>query len=110
MDDVKVQTFFAWRVKMNTRDCVNLESIVNYIYESDVELEPAETREYFMNSKYESARTSLNDVFKAIDFDAELLKDMNQGYGGKGAFVFPREDGKVIEDIIKFLWVTQEEI
>ena len=74
-------------------ELVNLEKIVNYVYESELELEPEETRESKRNSCYENVRSQLTLILKNIEFDVDLIKDMEHGYANKGSFVIPKKDG-----------------
>ncbi len=79
---------------------VNLEKIVLYHFESEIELEPEETRENKKKSCYENVRTQLIQMLSNLDFSVELLKDDESGYANKGSFVIPMEDGEFIEWII----------
>ena len=81
-------------------ELVNLEKIVNYVYESELELEPEETRESKRNSCYENVRSQLTLILKNIEFDVDLIKDMEHGYANKGSFVIPKKDGGFIEWLI----------
>ena len=56
---------------------VNLETIVYCVYESEIEEQPDErTRESKKKSCYESTREQLNQIFRVLDFDANLIKDL----------------------------------
>jgi len=83
---------------------VNLEKIVSYVFDSEIESQPDEvTRESKKNSCYEKTREQLNQIFKNLDFSTNLIKDTNQGYADKGAYIIPREDGPFIEWLISEL-------
>lgn len=83
------------------RKYVNLEQIVNYVFESELEQEPTEmSRECKRNSRYENTREQLTQIFNALDFSVDLIKDKKQGITGKGMYVFPWEDGEFIEWLI----------
>ena len=80
---------------------VNLEQIVNYVFESEFDEQPTpETREYKRNSRYENTRDQLTQILNALDFHVDLIKDKKQGITGKGMYIFPREDGPFIEWLI----------
>lgn len=83
---------------------VNLETIVYCVYESEIEEQPDErTRESKKKSCYESTREQLNQIFRVLDFDANLIKDSNQGFADKGSYIIPYEDGPFIEWLISKL-------
>lgn len=80
---------------------VNLDQIVNYVYESEFDEEPtAETRESKKNSRYENVREQLTQIFDVLDFCVDLIKDKNKGFTGKGIYIFPKQDGGFIEWLI----------
>lgn len=83
---------------------VNLEKIVNYVFECEIESQPDEkTRESKRKSCYEGTREQLNQIFKALDFHTDLIKNENQGFADKGSYMIPREDGPFIEWLISEL-------
>lgn len=83
---------------------VNLDQIVEYVYESELDGEPTEeSRECKKNSRYETTREQLTQIFNVLDFCVDLIKDKKQGFTGKGMYIFPKEDGCFIE------WLISEE-
>lgn len=83
---------------------VNLEKIVSYVFESEIESQPDEvTRESKRKSCYEGTREQLNQIFKNLGFHTNLIKDENQGFADKGSYIIPREDGQFIEWLISIL-------
>ena len=80
---------------------VNLEKIVNYVFDSEIDSQPDEmTRESKRKSCYEGTREQLNQIFKNLGFHTNLIKDENQGFADKGSYIIPREDGQFIEWLI----------
>lgn len=60
---------------------VNLEKIVSYVFESEIESQPDEvTRESKRKNCYEGTREQLNQIFKNLGFHTNLIKDENQGF------------------------------
>ena len=52
---------------------------------------------------YESTREQLNQIVRVLDFDANLIKNSNQGFADKGTYIIPYEDGTFIEWLISKL-------
>ena len=83
---------------------VNLEKIVSYVFDSEIESQPDEvTRESKRKSCYEGTREQLNQIFKNLGFHTSLIKDTEQGYADKGAYIIPYEDGQFVEWLISEL-------
>lgn len=71
---------------------VNLKSIVKHVHDSELELHSnAESR---LEELYEKDRRYLLEIFAAVDFCADLLKE-------DGEYRIPRKDGEFIEWLIE---------
>lgn len=73
---------------------VNLKKIVKYVYEEEIENDPVCPKER-LESLYEKSRRYLLEIFNALDFCHELLKN-------DGEYQIPKQNGEFIE------WLLQE--